>query len=322
VNENEYMTKKEITEELLYKDKNFFSGSNLEFKIFKYTSLFAIITFIFQSIIVLVKSFHMFYVLNYLTYSQYIVSEFGIMFIIGLVELYYGLTYVIRKSSHNEKGVYLRLYKCRSCDFTSYSGFYSNLHIVSHPDHTLKYDQVLIKYQKYDFRPWFLKRPIIISRRKRLEKSYDPEFTVTSGSDRRISKELKSSKQNNGNFIGFILWIFITSAFICLLYSSPKSLIAYLIIIIVIFLFITSYITIENVSGDGDIIYVLMIDLVYQGEKGNPNIKFECYKIGTSYWDYVKKEGIMEPIEVQDGELYIVDKIVVNRFWEIIGIIP
>ena len=55
--ETEYITKKEIIEELLYKDRNFFSSNNPEFNIFKYTSFFAVLTFTFQFIIVIINSF-------------------------------------------------------------------------------------------------------------------------------------------------------------------------------------------------------------------------------------------------------------------------
>lgn len=321
MSENLYITKKEIIEELVYKDRNFFSSSNSEFNIFKYTSFFAVLTFTFQSIVVMTKSFNG---LSYMTYRQFLVIDLSIIFIIGLIELYYGLTCAIRKSYHNGKGVYLRLYKCRSCDFTTYSEFYSNPHIVAHPDHILKDKQILIKYNKYNCRPWFL-RISVISRRNTIDKNSDSEFAVPSDSTWRITNEIKGSKQNKARLIGVILQIPIISAwvygayYLYSLFRSPEIVMAYLITI-GIFLLIDIYIMLAVTKEDMDNVYVLKLDLIDHGEKRNPYIKFEYVKMAPSYWECVEKKSKMEPIEVQDGELYIVDKIVLNKFAEIIEV--
>jgi len=317
--ENEYITKKEIIEELLYKDRNFFSSSNPEFNIFKYTAFFAILTFTFQFIIVMIKSFDG---LSYLTYSYSLVFELSIIFIIALIELYYGLTYAIRKSYHNRKGVYLKLYKCRSCDFISYSEFYSNLHIVSHPDHMLNDNQILIKYENFSYRPWFL-RISVISKRNRIDKNSDSEFAVQSESDRRNRNEIKRSKWDLVLLIGVILiLISIISAYLYLAYSLYRSL-EIIIIPLIAFatgLIVRSYIQNALTNEDMKNVYIFKVELVDQEKKGNPYIIFKYVKMAPSYWEWVDKNGEMKPIEVQDGELYIVDKIVLNKFAEIIEV--
>ena len=109
--ENEYIAKKEIVEELLFKDRYFFSQHSLEFNIFKYTSLFAAFIFTFQFIIIMIQNS---YGLLYLTYGQFLLLLSGLAGVTVLIELYFGLTLAIRKSIHNKKGVYLRQYNCRS----------------------------------------------------------------------------------------------------------------------------------------------------------------------------------------------------------------
>ncbi len=323
MSENLYTTKKEIIEELVYKDRNFFSSSNSEFNIFKYTSFFAVLTFTFQSIVVMAKNFNG---LSYLTYRQFLVIDLSIIFIIGLIELYYGLTCAIRKSYHNGKGVYLRLYKCRNCDFTSYSEFYSNLHIVSHPDHTLKDNQILIKYEKFNCRPWF-SRLSVISRRKRVEKNSDRECASLSESTRRITNKIKGNKPNKARLIGVILLIPILllwaygAYYVYSLFRSPEIVMAYLIPI-GIFLLIDIYIMLAVTKEDMDNVYILKLDLVDQGVKGNPKIKFEYSTMSSLYWGCVDKKSEMESIEVQDGKLYIVDKVCRNKFGEIVKVIP
>ncbi|AGO61372.1 MULTISPECIES: hypothetical protein [Ferroplasma] len=318
MSENGYITKKEIIEELLYKDRNFFSSNNPEFNIFKYTAFFAVLTFTFQFIIVIINSFRGF---GYLAYSHSLVFELSIIFIIALIELYYGLTHAMRKSYHNGKGVYLRLYKCMSCDFTSYSEFYSNLHIVSHPDHTLKDNQILIKYENFNYRPWFL-RISVISRRNRIDKNSDREFAVQGESDLRNSEEIKGSKWDLVRLIGVILLISIIPVYLYWVYSLYRSP-EIVIVSLIIFgtgLMIRSYIQIALMNEDIKNVYLFKVELVDQEEKGNPYIIFKYVKMAPSYWEWVEKKSEMEPIEVQDGELYIVDKIVLNKFAEIIEV--
>jgi len=323
VSKNLYITKKEIIEELVYKDRNFFSSSNSEFNIFKYTSFFAVLTFTFQSIVVMTKSFNG---LSYLTYRQFLVIDLSIIFIIGLIELYYGLTCAIRKSYHNGKGLYLRLYKCKSCDFTSYSEFYSNLHIVSYPEHTLKDNQILIKYEKFKCIQWF-SRLSVISRRKTVEKNSDHECASLSESTWRITNEIISSKRNKPRLIDVIRQIPVIafSAYVVYyvysIFRSPEAVIPYLILI-GIFLLISNYITHAVTKEDTDNVYILKLDLVYQGEKGNPKINFQCFTMSSLYWDCVENSSEIEPIEVQDGNIYIVDKVCRNKFGEIVKVIP
>jgi len=317
---NEYITKKEIIKELLYKDRNFFSNSNPEFNIFKYTAFFAVLTFTFQFIIVMVNSFNGF---GYLTYFQSPAFGLSIIFIFSLIELYIGLTHAIRKSYHNRKGIYLRLYKCRNCDFTSYSEFYSNLHIVSHPDHILNDNQILIKYDINSFIPWFFGLSAII-KRKRMEKNYDQDFIILTDSNQRIIHEIKGNKRYLAILIGLILSITIMSVhlyYIRFIFMSLEAVITFLIPFFT-GLIIWSYITIAILNEYAENVYVLMLKLEYQEEQENPYIKLKYVKLPSGYWEWVKKKSEMKPIEVQDGELYIVDKIVLNKFWEIVGVIP
>ena len=320
MSENEYIRKKGIIDELLYKDRNFFSSSNPEFNIFKYTAFFAVVTFTFQFIIVMVNSFSVF---GYLTYFQSPAYGLSIIFILTLIVLYIGFTYAIRKSYRNRKGVYLRLYKCRSCDFPSFSEFYSNLHIVSHPNHTLNDNQILIKYDKNGFVPWFFGLSVI-SKRKRLEKNYDRDFIILTGSYRRIRYEIKGNKRYLVSLIVVILLIAMTPFYLYHIYSisrSPEILVAYLILFFTSFI-ICAYITSAVKNEDVKHVYVFKLELEYQQKLNTPYIIFKYVKMAPWYWEGIEKKSEMEPIEVQDGELYIVDKIILNKFAEIIDVIP
>ena len=62
----DYVLKKEIVEQLQLSNKNFFTGSTLEFKIFKYTSFIAVYTFTIQIVLVLIQYFNGNGFLNYL----------------------------------------------------------------------------------------------------------------------------------------------------------------------------------------------------------------------------------------------------------------
>ncbi|BAB59870.1 TVG0735005 [Thermoplasma volcanium GSS1] len=320
MSENQYITKKEIIEELLYKDRNFFLNNNPEFNIFKYTAFFAVVTFTFQPIIVMVNIFSAF---SYLIYIQLLEFQLSFYFIIALIMLYIGLTRAIRTSYYNRKGVYLRLYKCRICDFTSFSEFYSNLHIVSHPDHTLKYNQILIKYAKEPKKTWFT-RLSTISKRKRLEKNYDRDFIILSKTDQRNENEIKGGKWLQVRSVGIILSIIILQAYIYYSYSlfrSPEIIIGTLIIF-GIFYIICFYIFIQLNTQDVENAHIFKLELEYKQEQENPYIVFHHAKIDLSYWKSINKKLKLKPIEVQDGELFIVDKIVINNCGEIIDAIP
>ena len=320
MSENEYITKKEIIEEMLYKDRNFFSSSNPEFNIFKYTAFFAVVTFTFQFIIVMVNSFSDF---DYPTYFQSPAYGLSITFILTLILLYIGFTHAIRKSYRNRKGVYLKLYKCRSCDFSSFSEFYSNLHIVSHPNHALTDNHILIKYDKNSIIPWFFGL-LSISKRKRLKKNYDQDFIILSESHQRIRTEIKGNKKYLVSIIVVILSIAIIPFYLYHIYSvfrSPEILVAQLILFFTSFI-ICAYITIALKTEDVNNVYIFMLKLEYQEEQENPYIKLKYVKLPSGYWGWVEKKSEMKPIEVQDGELYIVDKIVLNKLWEIIRVIP
>ncbi|AGO61415.1 hypothetical protein [Ferroplasma acidarmanus] len=320
MDENEYITKKEIIKELLYKDRNFFSSINPEFSIFKYTSFFAVVTFTFQFIIVMINSFTGF---GYLTYFQSPASGLSVIFIFSLIGLYIGLTRAIRKSYHNRKGVYLRLYKCRNCDFTSFSEFYSNLHIVSHPNHILNDNQILIKYDKNSFIPWFFGL-LAISKRKKLKKNYDRDFIILTDSSQRIRYEIKGNKWYWASLIVLILFIAITPVYLYYTYYIYRSLELLIIQLIVFFtaFIICAYVTIALKTEDVNNVYIFMLKLEYQEEQWNPYTKLKYVKLPYGYWAWVEKKSEMEPIEVQDGKLYIVNKIVLNKFKEVIGVIP
>ncbi len=320
--EIEYITKKEIVEELLSKDMDFFSRHSLEFDIFKYTSLFAVFTFTFQFIIILIQNF---YGLPYLTYSQFLLLFSSLVGMMVLIELYFGLTLAIRKSIHNKKAVYLRQYNCRSCAFTSYSEFSSNLHIVSHPDHTMTGNQILIKFERLNLFPRFL-RFLDNNRHRKLKELYDPDFTILSGSDWRIKNEItEGHNENKFRLIGAVSLILISLIFFVYEYSLLKSLILVVLAFVTVFgsIFLaTSYISIAIANEDIDSVYLFKMDLIEQREKGNPKIRFKYFKVGSVYWKHVKKKPGIDRIETQDGTLYIIDKIVLNKFGELIEVNP
>ncbi len=316
--EIDYRTKREIIEELLYKDRYFFSEHDSEFDIFKYTALFAVLTFTFQFVIVIMDNL---YGLSYLTFSQLLLSMSSLVFMVALIQLYFGLTRAIKKSTHRKKGVYLRLNSCRNCDFTSYSEFNSNLHIVSYPDHTLTSKQIFVAFERYN-KPPFL-RFSVISRQSKLKELYDPDLTILSGSDRRIESEITDGhgwiNANVKVAIAMILFGLVVLAALTFLYFLFKStlLTISMLLIIVFCLLISTYVETELVKGDITSVYLCKMNLIDREEKRNPKITFKFYTVGSSYWEHVKKETVMDPIEVHDGSLYIIDKIVLNKFGEL-----
>jgi len=322
VGEIDYRTKREIIDELLYKDRNLFSEHDLEFDIFKYTALFAVLTFTFQIIISMIKNF---YGLSYLTYSQFLIFIFSLLFITTLVELLVSLIYIIkRKSFHDKKSVYLRSYDCRTCNFTSCSEFYSNLHISSHPDHTLRYNQVLLEFKRFN-RPWFL-RLLVVNRQKKLKELCDPDFTILSESNRRIKDEITETHEwNKAHLIMKIILIFIvifsifSLYYLNVMYRSP--LIMFASIITFSFSFVVDFYIFLTLI-DVDYVYICKIYQIDRKEKGNPNVRLKFIKVSSLYWKYVKNKPEKEPIETLDGPLHIVDKIVLNKFGEPIEVIP
>ena len=322
MDEREYFRIKEIVEELLYKDRYFFSQHSLEFNIFRYTSLFAVLTFTFQFLIIVIQNF---YGLVYLTYSQLLLLFSSLAGMVVLIELYFGLTQAIRKSVHDKKGVYLRQYICGNCGFTSYSEFYSNLHIVSYPDHTLKGNQILIKLERLNLFPRFL-RFLFNNRRRKLKKLNDPELTILSESDRRLKNEITEGQDPiKFGVIGVILLILLAVAYLSYEYLLLKSIILTIFTLVIIFgpiFLVSTYTGIALANEDIDSIYLFKMVLTNQKERETLKIRFKYFKVGTLYWKHVKKGPGMEQIETQDGPLYIINKIVLNKFGELIEVIP
>lgn len=266
-----------------------------------------------------------FYGMLYLTYSQFLLLFSSLIGMIVLIELYFGLTLAIRKSIHNRKGVYIRQYICRNCDFTSFSDFYSNLHIISHIDHTLKGNQILIKFERLNFFPSFL-RFLVNRGNRRLNELYDPDFTILSKSERRIKNEITEGvKEKKVSLVAMILLIIIALAFFVYEYSLSKSLILVILTFAIVFgsmFIVSSYTGAALVNEDIDSVYLFKMNLKGQKENGNSKIRFKYFKVGPLYWKQVKKKPGMEHIETQDGPLYIIDKIVLNKFGELIEVNP
>lgn len=111
--DQDYALKKEFVEQLLLlSNKNFFTGSTLEFKIFRYTSFIAVYTFTIQLLLLLIQYFNGDSFLNYIQTVSFYFGYLGLFF---LLILYFKVN-KIRGLSTLSKREYLRSHSCETCN--------------------------------------------------------------------------------------------------------------------------------------------------------------------------------------------------------------
>ena len=312
---------KEIVEEILINDKDFLSLHRIELNLFKYTSLFAVFAFTFEFMFQFIQNF---YGLSYFTFGQLLLSSFGLIGILVLIALYVGLTMAIRRSLHG-KGAPLKHYYCESCNYNSFSSFSSTLHIVANPEHTLNGHLIMVKYSRMKFTKSLLISLLKLVKR-RLKESYDPELVIFSESDRRIKHEIS---KNHKYLIKFIMWTMILALSVIfpviIDYSILKSLVLAIQLTILTFgcVFIASLIiAFALVEGNTNFVYILKIKSRDVNKTKSEQIRLQLIKVGRKYWEHVKKGADLEQIDAEMGPLYIIGKVVLNKYGELIEVSP
>ena len=316
-----YSQQKELVEEILATDNNFLSLHNLELNIFKYTSLFAVFTFTFQIIILVIQNF---YGLFYLSYGQFLLLVSGLIGITILLELYLGLTSAIRRSLHS-KGIHLKRYCCERCDFNSFSSMFSSVHMVTNPAHSLEVQLILVKYSRMNFSLIGLES-LVNPTQKRLREFNDPDLTIYSESDWRIRKEMSDGIRSLSGLVFSIFFpIAVISIFIGLDYFILKSLVLAIYVVTLIFgsfMIVNWVIAYALANGEEDSVHLLKVKLKSSDKPSKKQIRLKLFKVGREYWEHVKKGADIESIDTEMGPLYLIDKIVLNRFGELTEILP
>jgi hypothetical protein len=311
--------KREIIEEILTRDKNFFAANNLEFNIFKYTSLFAVFTFTLQVAILVIQNL---YGVAYFTIPQVLFAFLSIAGFIFLIQLYLGLTSVIRKST-NKKGSFIKYYKCEKCDYDSFSSTDSTIHIISHTDHSFIGKLVLVKSFSQKLYSTSLNK-ILHSLGVHKEDAQDSVFITSTESDVRIKDKMERTNFfTKKTILSLLIIILIVISYTSYLYFQFKSL-TLVIIVPIMFFGLTQYgvqlITRETSKDENHKIYLLLIEIKGLNKLESLKVRFELFSVGRLYWEYVKKNGIEGPIDTLNGPLYIVNKLITNKFAELIEV--
>ncbi|QRF74884.1 hypothetical protein Thermo_00376 [Thermoplasmatales archaeon] len=198
----------------------------------------------------------------------------------------------------------------------------SNLHIVSHPEHTLRGKQILLSF--YGSKKSQSSRLSAINRKKKLKELYYPVSDILSGSGREIKHEMIEDRRlMKLAIIALTLTFFGVSVYLYYIYTLYRSPLIILedIIDFIVFSIISLYIFITRSNENIYKVYICRINLKDLKDEGNP-IEIKYTLVDLSYWKHVKKRPGMEPIQMQHGILYIVDKVVLNKFGEPIEVIP
>ena len=318
-----YQIKKEIVEELLARDKNFFTGLTLEFNVFKYTAIFAAYTFIIEVILTLAQNFHS---LSKFPYDLFFISLFGTVGIVALIELYKGLIGVIRAVSMKKYG-YIWYFSCQKCDFFTFSQFMSIAHTLQIPDHTMTSQQIIVKgnEQKSSIYKFGLLKNIMPRSAKIDLNDIDQSSIVASNSVRRIKDELQDKYDIARNilfWIGPFLIVPVLSFALYYIIHFPLIIGVLFTSIISLFLYWNSVIiTMEEVREEGNH-SVFLLFLKIDGIEGavRPVVSFDLFSSGKEYWEHLEKGHLTDPIDTIRGPLYLIDSLLLNKYNEPIGV--
>ena len=318
-----YHYERELVEEILLGDKDFFSDHSLEFNIFKYTAIFAVYTFTIQIVLLLIQNV---YGLNYFSYGQAFILFFGIAGVVALLELYRGLTRTIKRSTVKKK-IYAKYFRCEKCDFFTFSQFNSTLHILSKPYHSIDAHLIMVRGNKPNSPVFKLERlKKIFSHSDKVDfRGLESGGVIVTSSNHRIQDELKEkptvSKTRLAEIMLFVLFFLGYVFYIHSLHISLTIVAVFLIVIFLLF-FSENFITvIEDVKEDDDTtVHLLFLQISGLDTSKIPNVSFNLFSCGRLYWDHVKKENIKESIETPKGPLFLIETMVLNRFEELIEV--
>lgn len=323
VEDNIYQIKKEIVEELLAKDKNFFTGLTLEFNVFKYTAIFATYTFIIEVILTFVQNF---YSLSNFPYLLLFLTLFGIVGIVGLTELYHSFTGLIRAVSM-KKYAYIWYFSCQKCHFFTFSQFKSIIHTLQKSDHSVSSRQIIVKgneQRSSNHKFWLLKN-IMPSSSKIYPKDIEQSYIVTSNSVRRIKDELNSKYHVVMNILFWISPFMIVPILSLSLYYTlhlPLIISVLLLSAISLTLYWKDYIVVkEEVKQEGNhSVFLLFLKIDMIESSVIPTVSFDLFSSGKGYWDHLEKGNLGNPIDTIKGPLYLIDSLLLNKYMEPIGI--
>lgn len=318
----DYALKKEIIEQLQLSNKNFFTGSNLEFKIFQYTLFFAVYTFTIQIVFVIVQYFNG---NGFLNFFQTISLNLGILGLVVVLILYFELNKLISRSS-SSKNEYLRNYFCETCNFYSFSNVNSTFHAISNPNHLIKERTFLFRstVKNLSNHTWDIFEILSMHLRKSKDNNVEDFGEIFTGSEERVRIEKES--------VGVRLLIFaiLMPAGILLLYYivSHISSLNLLSITPIVFssfaaLIIARFIAVQEAAEDDDIfVYLMVMRLTCRGIAKEPKMKFKLYMCGRVYWNNINKGKLGDPIDTPKGPLYLIENVIWNKFGELIGVNP
>ena len=128
-----------------------------------------------------------------------------------------------------------------------------------------------------------------------------------------------------GPVLSIFLPIAVISIFIGLDYFILKSLVLAIYTTALIFgsaMIVNWIIAYALANGEEDSVHLLKVKLKSSDKFSNQQIRLKLFKVGRKYWEHVKKGTDVESINTEMGPLYLIDKVVLNKFGELIEIIP
>ena len=310
-----------LVDEILLKDKNFFTSRNFEFNIFRYTSIFAVFAF---SIQIIVGIFGYINVTGYFTFVQfasYFISLIGLMM---LLILYSGLTFVIRRTI-SKSTTYLKSYACEKSDYFSFSSFNSLLHSLSNIDHSIKERTVLLKQcrsivpmQLKSFVDWF---PDILKKEERSNKDEFGEKINYSGEKINGKHDKEYLPIRREIFVYLVITAIISIMAFILRYSliGLLMLLAMFTIIFVVLSLSLNLVAKEFWKEMSDVrVYFLLIKMEEGAKQKSSLLKFKIFPCNRRYFEENLTIGYLdEKIETLKGPIYIVDTVVWNKYWQL-----
>ena len=318
--DQDYDLKKEIVEQLQLSNKNFFTGSNLEFKIFQYTSFFAVYTFTIQIVFVFIQYFNG---NGFLNFFQTISLNLGILGLVVVLILYFELNKLIRRSSSSKKE-YLRNYFCETCNFYSFSNANSTFHAISNPNHLIKERTFLFpsNVQNLSNHTWDIFGILSMHLRKSKDNNVEDFGEIFTGSEQRVRIEKESVS------IRLLIFAILMFAGILLLHYIVIHISSLILLSIIPLIFssiaaliITGFIAVQEAAEDDDIfVYLMVMKLTVQGRAKEPKVKFKLYTCGRVYWNNINKRKLADPIDTPKGQLYLIENVIWNKFGELIGV--
>jgi hypothetical protein len=319
--DQDYALKKEFVGQLLLSNKDFFTGSTLEFKIFRYTSFIAVYTFTIQLLLLLIQYFNGDGFLDYIQTVSFFFGSLGLFF---LLILYFKVNKIIGLST-SSKREYLKSYSCETCNFHSFSNGNSTFHAISNPDHLVKEHIILLrsKFQNLSNSPWAVFKKRSIKMKETQKGGVEDYGEIITDSEQRVF--IRKEPVNIKPPVYFILIFTGLFIFDYVLFGANHTILWLWFITTVVTLSL-SYIIIrlmvgeELVEEDDIFVYMMIMRLAKQSPDKAPEVDYKLYTCGIEYWNNIKKGKLGEPIKTPKGLLYLLDNMVWNKFGELIEV--